>query len=340
MIWDTPNYLRPSLAGMIPEPIAVHFPKGFANEADAFLEALEVTPPDALTECAQWRAHEVAAHLGAGALEIALNLEAYVEGRPVPATRGFEEREAPFRAMADVELRSQLPRSIERVAAALEAVLTVEPDAVVPWSGRQMVVATFVTHLRSEFALHRFDLVGDDETGITLLAQPELTDHAVSVLGRALVARGARSVTNFAAAVAARDTRDVVVVVDGDGPRLERSDLSLEPAVVGDSAARLLLLWGRQPGDPRRCRGARDPSVSAGRILTRVLAHWWCERLIHAQASGSTPSSRASSLRPASLTRTTRRSPCVTQPSSTKRLNREDPRAPARWGRCSLQSRQ
>jgi uncharacterized protein (TIGR03083 family) len=237
---------------MSPEPIAVHPSEGFATEVDAFLEALDVTPPDALTECAQWRAHEVAAHLGAGAHEIALNLEAYAEGRPVPATRGFEEREAPFRAMADSPLRAALPRSIERVAAALDAVLTVEPDAVVPWSGREMVVATFVTHLRSEFALHRFDLVGDDDTSITLLAQPELTDHAVAVLARALVSRGARPATNFTAAVAAPDTRDVIVVVDEGGPRLERGDVSLEPAVVGDCAARLLLLWGRQPGDPRR----------------------------------------------------------------------------------------
>lgn len=238
---------------MSAEPIAARPSDGFAVEAAAFLEALEVTPPDALTRCAQWRAHEVAAHLGAGAVEIACNLEAYGEGRPVPVTRGFEEREAPYRAMEDAKLRSELPRSIDRVAAALDAVLSAEPDAVVSWTGRQMVVATFVTHLRSELALHRFDLVGDDETGITLLDQPELTDHAVTVLGRALVARGAASApAGFAAVIAAPGTSDLAVIVDGDGPRLERSDACLEPAVIGDPAARMLLLWGRQPGDPRR----------------------------------------------------------------------------------------
>ncbi len=264
MIRGTSNYLLSSLSSMSPEPITVRPSEGFATEVEAFLEALEGTSPDALTACAQWRAHDVAAHLGGGAVEVALNLEAYAEGRPVPATRGFEEREAPFRAMADSALRAALPRSIERVAAALDTVLAAEPDAVVPWSGRQMVVATFVTHLRSEFALHRFDLVGDDETSIALLAQPELTDHAVSVLGRALVARGAGSVMpNFTAVIAAPDARDVVVVVDGDGPRLERSDASLEPAVVGDSAARLLLLWGRQPGDPRRLAAPGGTEVLA-----------------------------------------------------------------------------
>ena len=252
-IRGTPNYLPPSLLAMSPEPAAARPSDGFAVEAAVFLEALEVTPPDALTGCALWRAHEVAAHLGAGAVEIARNLEAYGEGRPVPATRGFEEREAPYRAMEDAELRADLPRSIDRVAAALDAVLGAEPDAVVPWTGRQMVVATFVTHLRSELALHRFDLVGDDETSRSLLGQPELTDHALAVLGRALVARGATAApAGFAAVIAAPGASDLAVVVDGDGPRLERSDARLEPAVVGDPAARLLLLWGRQPGDPRR----------------------------------------------------------------------------------------
>ena len=253
MIRVTSNYSLPSLFIMSPEPIAIRSSESLATEVDAFLDVLEVTPPDALTACSQWRARDVIAHLSAGAVEVALNLEAYAAGRPVPATRGFEEREAPFRAMADSPLRATLPRSIERVKAALDAVLVAEPDAVVPWSGRQMVVATFVTHLRSELAVHRFDLVGDDKTSLALLAQPELTDHAVSVLGRVLLARGAGSAPpDFTAVVAAPGARDVVVVVDGDGPRLERSDVSTEPTVVGDSAARLLLLWGRQPGDPRR----------------------------------------------------------------------------------------
>ena len=249
----TLNYLPPSLFAMTAEPVAARPSDGFAVEAAAFLEALEATAPDALTGCALWRAHELAAHLGAGALEIALNLEACGEGRPVPATRGFEEREAPYRAMEDAALRAALPRAIERVAEVLDTVLGAEPDAVVPWTGRQMVVGSFVTHLRSELALHRFDLVGDDETSQSLLGQSELTDHAVTVLGRALLARGAASApSGFSAVIAAPGASDLAVVVDGDGPRLERSDADLEPAVIGDPAARLLLLWGRQPGDPRR----------------------------------------------------------------------------------------
>ncbi|MHB8296691.1 MAG: maleylpyruvate isomerase N-terminal domain-containing protein [Acidimicrobiales bacterium] len=238
---------------MSTEPVAHRPSEDLAVEVETFLGALEMTPPHALTRCAQWRAHEVAAHLTAGAVEIALNLEAYGESRPVPATRGFVEREAPYRAMEDGKLRVELPRSIERVSAALDAVLGTEPDAVVPWTGRQMVVATFVTHLRSELALHRWDLVGDDETSQSRLGLEDLTDHAVAVLGRALVARDATSVpAGFSAIIAASGASDVAVVVDGDGPRLEHSDAGSEPAIVGDPAARLLFLWGRRPGDPRR----------------------------------------------------------------------------------------
>ena len=52
---------------------------------------------------------------------------------------------------------------------ALDAVLNLQPDAVVPWTGREMVVATFITHTRSELALHRWDLVGDDDVSAVLL---------------------------------------------------------------------------------------------------------------------------------------------------------------------------
>jgi len=121
-----------SLFAMTAESVAARPSDGFAVEAAAFLEALETTSRFALTGCALWRAHEVAAHRGAGALEIAFNLDAYGAGRPVPATRDFEEREVPYRVMEDAKLRAELPRAIERVAAAIDAVLGAEPNAVVP----------------------------------------------------------------------------------------------------------------------------------------------------------------------------------------------------------------
>lgn len=227
--------------------------RAMKTEAAAFFEALEVTPPDSMSACAGWTAHDVTAHLAAAADEVAINLEAYGEGLAVPPTRGFEERESPYRAMGPKELRTQLPNSFERAAVALDFVLNSQPDAVVPWTGREMVVATFITHMRSELALHRWDLIGDDDVSMALLAQPELTDHAVTVLGRALVARGAASVsTNLSAVISSPGTQDVLALVDGEGARLIRSEEKSDSAVIGDSAARLLFLWGRRPGDPRR----------------------------------------------------------------------------------------
>jgi len=241
-----------------PQP-AGHAWSAMRPEADAFFAALEQSPPDACCGCAGWTAHELVAHLAAAAIEVALNLEAYGEGRPVPATRGFEEREAPWRAKSATTLRRELPGALGRMNAAIDAVLAAEPHAVVPWTGRQMVVATFVTHLRSELALHRFDLVGDDEEGATLLAQPELTAHAATVLARPLLARGSRVLTERCEPVrltlASPGEPDVTVVVDGGGARLELEEhRATEPIALCDPGARLLMLWGRRPGDPRRVR--------------------------------------------------------------------------------------
>lgn len=49
-------------------------------------------------------------------------------------------------------------------------VLAREPDAVIPWTGRQMKVAKFIPHMRNEHALHRWDVAGDDSTSLELLA--------------------------------------------------------------------------------------------------------------------------------------------------------------------------
>lgn len=40
------------------------------HEAAAFLQALDSTPPTTLSACVSWTAHEVTAHLAAGAAEV------------------------------------------------------------------------------------------------------------------------------------------------------------------------------------------------------------------------------------------------------------------------------
>jgi hypothetical protein len=119
-----------------------------------------------------------------------------------------------------------------------------------------------LTHLRSEFAIHRFDLIGDDEINKELLAQPDLTNHAVTVLGKALLLRGSNPESlGFRATIASPGASDVTVVVDAEGSRLIHTEDLLEASVIGDSAARLLFLWGRKPGDPSRLKAPRGPDV-------------------------------------------------------------------------------
>lgn len=228
------------------------------SEAQAFLEALDSVPPNALTACTGWTVHDITAHIAAGADEIARLFEAYGEGLPVPATRHFEEREAPYRAMDDAALRKRLFVASARLASATQAVISRDPEAVIPFTGRQMKATSFAMHSRSECALHRWDMVGDDETSWRLLSQPEITEHAVSALGPLLLGRGCSTSPapsgTFAARIRVPGEPDVVLERDATGATvwLEAADDS--PAIEADAGARLLFIWGRRPGDPSRIR--------------------------------------------------------------------------------------
>jgi hypothetical protein len=161
-----------------------------SREAESFLDALQEIPPEVISACDGWTTHEITAHLAATAAEVTRHLEAYLEGRPIPATASFEQREPPYRALPDPALRQRLEVEEATMRSTIAQALDRDPDAVIAWTGRQMAVAKFVPHLRNEFAIHRWDIAGDDQVSRELLGQPDLTDHAVTVLGRILVARG------------------------------------------------------------------------------------------------------------------------------------------------------
>jgi uncharacterized protein (TIGR03083 family) len=150
------------------------------DEATALLLTLEFTDPRAPTACAGWTAHELVAHLAAGAAEMAGHAERALVGEPEQAARGFAEREAPFVAMEDPELRDRLFTEALRLHAAVDALS--ERGLSVAFSGRRLSAREIRTHGRSEAALHRWDLCGDDEIGVQHLGPPELTTHAVTVL--------------------------------------------------------------------------------------------------------------------------------------------------------------
>src|ERR1700722_2488682 len=236
-------------------------------EAEAFLDARQHTAPEVVSACEGWTAHEVTAHLAAMAAEITLHLEPYLQGDPVPATRTFEEREPPYRAMDDAALFRRLQDEEDRMRSVLGQVLAREPDAVIPWTGRQMAVAKFAPHVRNEFAIHRWDFAGDDEAGTELLSQPELTEHAVGVLGRILLLRGAAHDPSpdqdFHVRLRAGSRPDVRVVVEAGQAGLElTSAQDGEPYVELDPAARTLVLWGRRPDQRGRFRSqAGEPGL-------------------------------------------------------------------------------
>lgn len=99
-----------------------------------------------------------------------------------------------------------------------------------------MRVDAFLTHLRSECAVHRWDIASDDDASRRLLGQFDLFKHAVTAIGsRPMTARG-------------------VAAGAAEGPPL---------------AARLLLLWGRTPQPPARAviTGPQAEALRVRRLL-------------------------------------------------------------------------
>jgi hypothetical protein len=236
-------------------------------EAEAFLDARQHTAPEVVSACEGWTAHEVTAHLAAACAEVTRHLQPYLHGEQVPATRSFEEREPPYRALDDAALLARLETEDATMRERIAQVLTVDPGAVIPWTGRQMAVAKFVPHLRSEFAIHRWDLVGDDETSSRLLAQPELTGHAVGVLGEILLRRGRQHDPapgeDFHVRLRSGDSDLRVVVQAGQACLQQVDEQADEPYVELDLAARTLFIWGRRPDRRGRIRSHLSQPVLA-----------------------------------------------------------------------------
>jgi len=236
-------------------------------EAEAFLDARQHTAPEVVSACEGWTAHEVTAHLAAACAEVTRHLQPYLHGEQVPATRILEEREPPYRALDDAALLARLETEDATMRAHIGQVLAADPDAVIPWTGRQMAVAKFLPHLRNEFAIHRWDFVGDDEMSSRLLAQPELTSHAVGVLGQILLRRGRQHDPapdeDFHVRLRSGDS-DLRVVVQAGQAYLQQTDEQAdEPYVELDPAARTLFIWGRRPDGRGRIRShLRQPALA------------------------------------------------------------------------------
>jgi uncharacterized protein (TIGR03083 family) len=249
------------------------FEPGSSAEAAAILAALDALPPSAPTACIGWNAHHVAAHLAAGSRETADLIEESVPGQPNRPTRGFEERETPFRALSHDKLLLSLGTQIERKVAAL-ATLAQREDPSIDYTGTRVSVDEFTTHSRSEAAIHRWDLLGDDDTGTEMLAAPDLTTHAVKMLNRMpILNESARAIGQRASQVDAAPVRIVfrspgqpaiVLVASGNGTRFELAEgiVDGDVTLTTDAANRLLVLWGRKSAN-RSVELDGDPAIIA-----------------------------------------------------------------------------
>jgi uncharacterized protein (TIGR03083 family) len=233
------------------------------REIDAFLDALASVPPNAVTACAGWTAHELVAHLVSGVEAIASQAEAHLDGRAIPEFGSFAEREVGFWGIDDDDLRRRLEDGERRMTDGLHDVRARSGETPVPGIGWGMAIDDVELHLRQEFAVHRWDLVGDDDEGDELLARPELLDHSVRILADSLLrvgrTRDPLAGEPFSTRIRAGGLPDLLVGVDDGGCRLELVDATgAEADVECDAAARLLLLWGRRPASARRVRTRLD----------------------------------------------------------------------------------
>ncbi|HVW31657.1 MAG TPA: maleylpyruvate isomerase family mycothiol-dependent enzyme [Acidimicrobiia bacterium] len=241
-------------------------------ETTALLDTLAAVGPRALTSCPGWSAHHIAAHIAGNHQEARRHVAAYADGRPLAETRSFEEREAPLLRMRFDALLRMIESEETGLLDALGAVLEEDGSAELRWTGRTVTVKGFPTHMRSEMALHRWDVAGDDETSWQLLSQPDLLAHAVDWVGRPLLLRGAAEARGpFTGRVRSPDRDDLLIgVVRDRDPVLEVTG-PVGPAVVEcDAAARLLLLWGRKAEPFHRLR-ANVEDDTVGRLQS-VLA--------------------------------------------------------------------
>lgn len=210
---------------------------------------------------------DIVVHQTGNAEELARVLGAHLAGEPV-ATRSFEEREAPLRALNDADLWDALTdrmATLNDVAVAAEAL---PADTDVAWTGRTMKVPWFAEHMREELVLHSWDITGDEPAAQARLAEPWMTTHSVLAVGRPLLAKGAKQLKpgeRIDARLRADGTDDVVLAADADQVTIGLAEPEGPATLETDAAARVLLLWGRRPADPSRIRSRVGPET-LGRV--------------------------------------------------------------------------
>jgi hypothetical protein len=191
-------------------------------------------------------------------------LGAHLQGESV-ATRSFEEREGPLRALNDADLFDALQdrmATLDEVAAAADQV---PADTDVAWTGRTMKVPWFAEHMREELVLHGWDITGDRDIPAALqaaLAEPWMTTRSVFAVGRPLLAKGAKELgpgERIEARLRVAGTDDVFVSADADHTTIRLAQREGPATLETDAAAQVLLLWAAGPPTRRAYAAASGP---------------------------------------------------------------------------------
>lgn len=200
--------------------------------------------------CAGWSVHEVTAHVTAAAIERADLIEDHLAGHPPRPTRSWEVREPPLRALSTAALRD---RVVEEAARFERAVAAMSDGDGLAYTGWHMSAARLRAHSHSEAALHRWDLVGDDETGVRLLSDQRMTEHALAVFAAIPALPEARRwvAVDRALRLRSEGQRDVLVAPGHEPCMADPSGDAIELR----PHERLLVLWGRVPPGLRRPDG-------------------------------------------------------------------------------------
>ena len=257
------------MAAGIPNAVTPRIDHERFPEWQPFLDAVQKRGPDTGTWCEAWTVRDIVIHQAGNAEELARVLGGHLAGEPV-ATRRFEEREAPLRAMNDDDLWAALHRNMAHLNEVAEAADAVPADTDVAWTGRTMKVPWFAEHMREELVLHSWDITGDNAAAQAQLAQPWMTTHSVWAVGKPLLVKGAerlRPGERIEARLRVEGVDDVVVRADAESTTIELSDIDGPATLETDSAARVLLLWGRRPADPSRIVSGAGPD-ELGRVRT------------------------------------------------------------------------
>ena len=255
------------MAAGIPGAVTQEIDNDRFPEWQPFVDAVQQRGPDAGTWCEAWTVRDIVIHQAGNAEELARVLGGHLAGEPVP-TRGFEEREAPLRAMNEADLWMALHRNMARLNEVAEAADDVPADTDVAWTGRTMKVPWFAEHMREELVLHGWDITGDDAAAQARMAQPWMTTHSLVAVGKPLLVKGVKQLRpgeRIEARLRVDSADDVLVSVDSEATTIELADPDGPATLETDSAARVLLLWGRRPGDPSRIRSRVGPQA-LGRV--------------------------------------------------------------------------